>query len=307
MPRIGISGASGDLGRHITQALLESQPPDRLTLVSRTPERLANHLANGTQVRHGDFRQPETLVPAYRGVDVLMLISGTDVNERVTQHRAAIHAARQSGVRHVVYTSVSGIHPANPSLSVSDHLVTEQDVKKSGLGFTILRNAAYAEAFLMELVQPRLKDGKWLQLPGAGRFAPVSKQDISRCCAAILQAPELHEGATYEISGPELLTPREFSRIVGDVLGKQVDYEEKTPAERLAAWDELGLARTRPLRAPGLPESPPQSGHALLSVELAVARGFQAILSDHVEFITGQPPAPLHEVLLRALDASRMS
>jgi NAD(P)H dehydrogenase (quinone) len=301
MPRIAISGASGDLGRRITRELLETTDPASLVLVTRTPAGTVQPLPAGVQTRSADFRQPETLEAAYRHCDTLMLISGTDVTERVAQHRAALQAARQAGVRHVVYTSVTGIHPANPSLASGDHGVTEQDLRESGLGYTLLRNAAYSEVFLGAAIQPVLRSGKWAQVRGDGRIAPVSKQDIARCAATVLGEPAAHDGANYEISGPELLTTREIAAEVATAYQCSIDYVECTREERLAFWDAMGVPRIHSHQSRKNPEIYGWSGQEMVSAEMAVALGFHAILSDHVEFITGRKPLSLREVLRQAL------
>ena len=304
MPRIGVSGASGDLGRRITSALLEQQAPEELTLISRTPEALQQHLARGADVRHGDFRQPESLLKAYRDVDVLMLISGVNVNERIAEHRNAIHAARQAGVRHIVYTSVSGIHPANPAISVSDHSTTEQDLRDCGVGHTILRNAAYAEVFCSPAIEAVVRSGVWAQVAGNGRIAPVSKSDIARCAARILPTPEPHDGATYEISGPELLDSREMTRLLAEAYGKPIRYRGCTAEERLAYWEARGVPRQYSPEQRSRPGVFPWSGQEMVSSEDAVARGFYGILSDHVEFISGQRPVSLREVLRQGVNVA---
>src|SRR5581483_6778008 len=94
---IGISGASGQLGRGVADKLLERVDPSELVLVTRTPEALDAYAARGVSVRRGDFDEPDSLREAYRGVDRLLLISGADVGRRVAQHSAAVDAAKDAG------------------------------------------------------------------------------------------------------------------------------------------------------------------------------------------------------------------
>src|SRR6185436_13347318 len=95
--RLVISGASGQLGRRAAQLVLENVAPERLILVTRTPASLAEFAARGVSVRRGDFAEPESLRSAFAGGERLLLVSATDLDRRVVQHRAAIDAAIAAG------------------------------------------------------------------------------------------------------------------------------------------------------------------------------------------------------------------
>ena len=156
MAKIAISGASGDLGRKIAARVLEQRDPGDVVLISRTPDQLRDRAAQGVKVFAGDYNDPAALERAYAGCETLMLISGLSVTKRVPEHRNAIASAKKAGVKHIVYTSVAGIHPRNPTLSASDHIQTEADLRTCGLGFTALRNATYAEVFPTVAAVPAL-------------------------------------------------------------------------------------------------------------------------------------------------------
>ena len=111
MTRIVISGASGDLARRVTQQLLAADPLRELTLVTRTPANINVHGPH-VDVRPGDFEKPELFDDAYRDGDILLLVSGLNLGRRTAEHRKAIEAAKKSGIRHIVYTSVGGVQPA---------------------------------------------------------------------------------------------------------------------------------------------------------------------------------------------------
>jgi NAD(P)H dehydrogenase (quinone) len=114
MNRIVISGASGDLGRRVTKLLLKEGPGVELTLVTRTPEKLADLAAQGIRVLKGDYQDPDSLDAAYSGADTLFLISGLNLGWRISEHRNAISAAQRALVGHVVYTSVGGVAAEQP-------------------------------------------------------------------------------------------------------------------------------------------------------------------------------------------------
>ena len=304
MSGIVISGASGNLGRKITTEVLARLPAKQLTLTTRTPDRLADLAARGVRVQAASYRDPAARESAYQGADTLMLISGLDVTHRVPEHRNAIEAARRAGIRHIVYTSTAGIHPRNPTLSASDHIVTEADLRACGLGYTILRDATYAEVFPTVAAAPALRTGKFHHVKGSGRLAPISRRDIARCAARCLLDPGYHNGATYEITGPDLLTFRQIVALMSKNFGVPIEYVECTPEERYAQLDAMGVPRTYSEGMATHADAHLWCSEEMVTAELAYEQGFHAILTDHVELITGRTAQSLQEVFdcCRGLD-----
>jgi NAD(P)H dehydrogenase (quinone) len=297
MSKIAISGASGDLGRRTTQALLQHVEPRSLTLVTRDPDSLAAAAAQGAKVCRGNYRDPASLEAAYAGNDVLMVISGHAVSKRIPEHRNAIAAAKKAGIKHIVYTSVAGVHPRNPTISAGDHIVTEQDLRESGLGYTILRNQTYAELFPL-MAQSALDSGKWFQVGNQGVIAPVSKRDIAACAATCLLEPGRHSRVTYEITGPELLSFPDIARMFSALYDVPIEYVVVTPEEMYAKFDSWGIPRgyTEGATDPAVT----YGSEELVTAYVAFDQDYHAILSHHVQFITGKKPYPLREIVIAA-------
>jgi NAD(P)H dehydrogenase (quinone) len=296
MNRVVVSGASGDLGKRITRLLLERMSASDLTLVTRTPEKLADLEKLGVTVHRGDYNEPGALEAAYAGSDALMLISGLAVTKRVPEHRNAINAAKKAGIQHIVYTSVAGIHPRNPTLSASDHIVTEVDLRNSGLGFTALRNQTYAEVFPTVAAQPALRTGKWVQIAGNGMISPVSKRDIALCAATCLLEPDRHNGAIYEITGPQLLTFREIAAMAAEIYGIPIEYVQVSEQQRFAMFDAMGIPRKFSEDMAAHPDAHKWCSEEMVTADIAFQQDFHALLSHHVRFITGKEPYSLREV-----------
>src|SRR5918997_1273665 len=135
--RIVITGASGQLGRRVTDELLERVAPSDLILVTRTPDSLAEYAARGAEVRAGDFTDPSSLHAAFAGGGRMLLISTDAIGARVQHQRDAIDAAVAAGIRHVAYTSIVNPEPgSNPAAAVPDHRATEDELRESGLEWT---------------------------------------------------------------------------------------------------------------------------------------------------------------------------
>jgi NAD(P)H dehydrogenase (quinone) len=299
MTKYVISGASGSIGGKITQLLLEKIPAEDLTLTTRTPEMLDAFKRSGVAVYPGDYNDLGALERAYAGCDVLMLISSLAVTKRVPEHRNAINAAKKAGIKHIVYTSTAGIHPQNPTLSASDHIVTEDDLRRCGMGYTIMRNACYAEVFPTVAAQPVLRSGEWVQVEGYGKLAPISKNDIARTAVACLLAPARHNGAVYEITGPDLLSFREIAVMASEVYGVPIRYVPVTVDARYAMLDAMGVPRTYAEGMEGHPDAHLWCSEEMVSADIAFQSGYHAILTHHVEFITGEKPATLRAVFDR--------
>jgi NAD(P)H dehydrogenase (quinone) len=143
---IVVTGATGQLGRLVIDALLQTVPASNVVAAVRSPEKAADLAARGVVVRKADYTQPETLDSALAGAEKLLLISSSEVGRRVPQHRAVIEAAKRAGIRLIAYTSV--LRADTSPLGLADeHMQTEALIKASGLPFVLLRNGWYTENY----------------------------------------------------------------------------------------------------------------------------------------------------------------
>jgi NAD(P)H dehydrogenase (quinone) len=301
--RTVITGASGSFGRQVTHLVLAKIPASELILVTRNPASLAEFSARGAQVRFGDFDKPETLAQALAGGEKLLLISTLAVGQRrQTQHRAAIEAAVSAGIQHIVYTSSVGIHPKSPSMAVADHYFTEELLRRSGAAFTLLRDSQYAEVIVTMMAPMALRTGKWIMSARDGCMAFVSKRDCVASAAAVLTSSG-HEGATYEITGPELCAFRQAAAIASEITGRPIEYVDVTDDEKLAMWDAAGVPRAY---CDGLMNDDGTGvwgSEEMVSYERAIREGYFSICSHHVELLTGRAARSLREVFCAHLDA----
>ncbi len=179
-PVLLVTGASGHLGRHVIELLLEARA-GTIIATTRTPEKLADFSAQGVLVRQADFNDPASLSEAFAGVDRLLLISTDVLGEpglRLRLHRAAIKAAQEAGVSHVVYTSLVGPGPDSPVLFAPDHYGTETALADSTLDWTVLRNNIYAEILLGSLGQA-MQTGQLFSAAAQGKTAYVTREDCA--------------------------------------------------------------------------------------------------------------------------------
>jgi NAD(P)H dehydrogenase (quinone) len=301
--KLVVTGASGSFGRQVTELLLNKVLASDLILLTRNPHSLAELVERGAQVRAADFDKPELLRQALRGGEKMLLISTLAVGpRRRRQHQAAIEAAAAAGIRHLVYTSSAGIHPNTPSLAVADHYFTEELLRRSGLAFTILRDSQYAEIIATMLAPMALRTGKWVMSAGDGRMAFVSKNDCVASAAAVLSSSG-HEGAVYEITGPELYSFRQAAAIASELGGRPIEYVAVTDAEKLAFFDRAGVPREY---VDGMAHDDGTGiwgSEEMVSYERAIREGYFSVCSHHVQLLTGRRARSLREVFLANSDA----
>ncbi len=283
--RLVISGASGQLGRRAAELVLASVTPERLILVTRTPDALADLAARGVTVRGGDFAEPASLRSAFAGGQRLLLVSATDLTRRVEQHRGAIDAARAAGVKHVIYTSGLAPQPPNPAVVAPSHFATEQALASSAIAWTVLRNSLYADYQIPEAALA-IAAGALAHNRGSGKAAYVAREDCAAVAAAVLVRGG-HEGAVYDVTGPEAFSATDLAALYAELGGRHVETR---------SLDDAAFVATVVGSATG-------DDHLRYGAELvasfgrSIREGYMQSCTDTVARITGRAAIPLRQVL----------
>jgi NAD(P)H dehydrogenase (quinone) len=283
--KLVITGASGQLARRVAELVLAAVDAGDLILTTRTPAALASLAARGVAVRHADFADPRSLRGAFAGGERLLLVSATDLRERTAQHQAALDAARDAGVRHVIYTSGLKPEPPNPAVVAPSHFATEQAVMGSGLDWTILRNSLYADYQLPE-AKRAIETGELVHNRGQGVTAYVAREDCAQVAAAV-SLDGRHENAIYEITGSEAYSADDLAALYAEVGGRAV---------RARALDDAAFVATLVGDAKG-------DDHLRYGAELvasfgrSIREGYMDSCTDAVATLTGRAPLTLRQVL----------
>lgn len=283
---IAITGASGQLGRLVIEALLKKLPATEIVAAVRNPDRVADLAARGVHVRHADYNQPATLEAAFRGVDKLLLVSSSEVGSRLPQHHAVIEAASRAGVKLIAYTSL--LHADTSPLGLAaEHKATEALLKDSGVPFVLLRNGWYSENYLAS-VPTALQFGALIGSAGDGRIASAARADYAAAAAAVLTADN-QAGRVYELAGDTSYSLAELAAEVARQSGQPVVYQNLPEAEFKAA-----------LVGAGLPD-----GFAGLLAESDAGAAQGALFDDSHQLsqLIGRPTTPIAEQIKPVLDA----
>ena len=223
-----------------------------------------------------------------------MLISGTRVGARVRQHRAAIDAAVAANVRHIVYTSFVNVEPANPAIVTIDHRETEMLIRASGLAFTFLRDAHYADAMILNAGPGFIASGVWLTSTQGGCEAMVWREDCVDCAVAVL-TQDGHENKTYPVTGPNRESFAEVAAMLAELTGRPIRLVETDDAGMYAHFDALGIPR-EPVDDQTVAGIPWNSDD-MVSFERAIREGFLDVCTDDVGWLTGRPARSVRELI----------
>jgi NAD(P)H dehydrogenase (quinone) len=294
MTKIVITGASGQYGRSATDRLIAQGRAADLILITRTPAKLADRESQGCTVRYGDFDKPETLAAAVLGADRMLLISGTRVGARVIQHKAAIDAAAAAGVGHIIYTSFIGIHPDNPALVTRDHSQTEDLIRASSCKWTMLRDAHYADAMILNAGPNFIRSGLWLSSSAPGYEAMVWREDCVACAVAVLIG-EGHAGQAYNITGPNRETLEEVCAMMAEISGRPIAFTHTDDDGMYAMFDAMGIPR-EPVDDQTIAGIPWNSDD-MVTFEAAIRGGWLDIISNDVEKLTGQKARSVRQMI----------
>ena len=280
-----VTGASGHLGHLVVESLLErGVPASDVVAIARTPEAIADLAERGVEVRRADYNDPASLEAAFAGIDRLLLVSGSEVGQRIPQHRNVIDAAKAAGAGFVAYTSITGADRSDLALA-AEHRETEQLLAASGLPHALLRNSWYLENYTGQ-AGTALEHGAVLGAAGEGRVSAATRADYADAAAVVL-AGEGHEGAVYELGGDHAFTLAEYVAALSRVSGREVAYRDLSVEDYTAA-----------LVAAGLPE-----GYAavLADSDRGLSQGALFTDSGDLSRLTGRPTTDLETALRAAL------
>ncbi len=234
---IAITAASGQLGAEIVKATLALLPKEQVIGLARTPEKAA-HL--GVEIRPGDYNDKHGLEKSLQSVDTLLIVSGMDApDKRIGQHRNVIAAARNSGVKKIVYTSVQGAETGTSfSPVIQSNRQTEDDVRNSGLNWVIGRNGIYIEPDI-EYIESYKKAGGIANCAADGKCGYTTRPELAYAYARML-TEDKHNGQTYNLHG-EAITQYQLADYLNGAFGTALTYTPMTvDAFRQDRQAELG-------------------------------------------------------------------
>ncbi|MEU9746562.1 SDR family oxidoreductase [Streptomyces niveus] len=278
---IVVTGATGNIGRPLTQALAEAG--EQVTAVSR------HTAAVPDGVRHvvADLAEPAGLRPALDGAKALFLLLSGDLHATGAAPADIIGEAASAGVRRVVLLSTLGVVTRPFGETRIAMRALEDTLRESGLEWAILRPGGFASNALWWAESVRAR--QVVAAPFGDIGVPVvDPADIAAVAAACL-LEDRHTGAAYELTGPEVITPRRQTEAIAAALGTPVRFHQLTREEAKAA-----MSRSMPA------ELADDTLDILGSPSPAESR-----VSPDVERVLGRAPRPFADWAARHVAAFR--
>ncbi len=277
-----VTGATGHLGATIIRFLLQKLPASQVAAFVRDEAKAADLRAQGVAIRVGTYDDPASLDRAMQGVEKVLLIAGTDEENRVRQHQNVIDAAQKAGVRWLGYTSRTLKDRCTMvNRLMEGHFQTEDYLKASGLPSSLFRNVLYMDV-LPQFVGADVFNTGIYQPAGEGKIPFALRREMGEAIAGVLAA----DGPTqpiYTLTGRESYSFHDVAAALTAIAGKTVTY---TPAE-VPAFEQR-------LKARGLPDVVIQR---IVGFVTDIKNGQEDAVSPDLEKLLGRPPATLQQGL----------
>lgn len=283
---IVVTGATGNLGGLAVDALLRrGVEPDSVVATGRNTEQLDLLDERGVKTVAIDYEDRDSLLGAFEGAEKLLLVSASEVGQRVEQHRNVVESAGEAGVELLAYTSVLRADSATQLLA-KEHQATEELLASSGVPHVLLRNGWYLENYTSQ-IPTYLENGAIVGAAGEGRISGATREDYAEAAAAVLTSSG-QAGAVYELGGDQAFTMAELANELSRQTRRDIVY-------RNLAVDEYAEL----LVSFGLPEP---AARTYADGDRAVADGELYVDTGDLSRLIGRPTTPLDEAIRAALE-----
>lgn len=280
---IVVTAATGHLGRLVVESLLAKVPARDVAVAVRDPDKARDLAARGVEVRRADYSRPETLGPALAGAEKVLLISSSEVGQRLPQHAAVVRAAKAAGVKLLAYTSILRAPTSRLALA-AEHRATEEEIVAAGLPHVFLRNGWYHENYT-EHLGPALQHGAIVGSAGTGRIAAAARADYAAAAVAVLTGNPGQR--VYELGGDQPFTMTELAAEVSRQAGRPIAYRDLPAAEYRAILTGAGL--------------PGPVADVYVDADVNAARGELDDRTGELARLIGRPTTPLAASIRAAL------
>lgn len=225
MAKILITGAPGEYGKSVIKSLIEKGVDNNFIYALVSDEDKAEEMNSlGIKIIAGNYDDCNSLVSSFAGIEKLFFVPGNDIKNRIIQHKKVIKAAKIAGIKHIFYASQ--LHKTDQRTSpihfiMKSHLAAEVEIMKSGINYTIFRNALYLETLPMFLGEKFLENG--IILPaGQGKMAFSMQSEMAEAAANILTS-EVQKNKIIDISG-DAVSFTEIASMISQIIGKNITY-----------------------------------------------------------------------------------
>lgn len=279
--RIAVTGATGSLGGHVVDSLLnKGVAVSDIVAIVRNEEKAADLKARGIALGVATFEDEAALTAVLEGVDRLVFISGSEVGQRVAQHTNVINAAKAAGVTFIAYTSLLNLDTSKLALA-PEHIATEKLLAESGIDHALLRNGWYWENYESSIGAAKAT-GKVFGAAEGARVSAAARKDYAEAAAVVITSDN-QAGKVYELAGAPALTYPEIAAGIGEVIGSEAEYVNLSVEGYQNALEQAGV--------------PAEFAALLAGMDPIIAEG--ALYSDSTDLqdLIGRPSTSIVEAL----------
>lgn len=268
-----VTGATGKVGSEAVRLLSRRGLPVRALVRNR--EKAEALATAGAEIAEGDFEVPDTVDAALTGITSVILVSPAVPKQELY----VVDSAVRSGVGHVVKIT-SKASADSPIARRRGQAEIEAGLVASGLSYTLLRANAYMQNVL-SLAPAIVRASGFGSSAGTGRVGMIDARDVAAVAAEIAAAPALHNGKTYWLTGPELISYTDIAAALSELLGRPITYHERTFEQ-----DKEAMIRA------GVPAPTAEMNAQAFSL---IAEGDAAWLSRDVPALLHRPARPFEQ------------
>ncbi len=277
-----VTGATGHLGTAIIQNLLKKTSASQVAALVRDQNKASALKKQEVDIRVGNYDDTASLDQAMQGIEKVLLIAGTDEENRLRQHQNVVNAAKKAGVQCIAYTSRSLKDRSTLANKLMEgHFQTEDSIKASGLNYAIFRNILYMDT-IPQFVGEKVFD-TGINLPTAqGRVSFALRSEMGEAIAKVLlKGDRSHQ--VYKLTGSESYSFEDVAATLTDLSGKEIGY---TPIEKSVFEAQM--------KERGVPEMMIERVIGFLT---DIKNGQEDEVSSDLENLLGRKPASLREGL----------
>ncbi|MBI3232477.1 MAG: SDR family oxidoreductase [Bacteroidetes bacterium] len=219
-----VTGSTGQFGKAAISFLSKKMPTNQIAALARDESKAADLKAKGIDVRIGDYTDEDSMINAFKGIQKLLLVSSSDMGDRSVHHINAINAAKEAGVKHIVYTSAGIKNMTDSAISfiTTAHAKTVDYLKESGITYTILNNNLYADVLPNFIGNNVIESGVFYPA-GSGRVPFATREDMAEAAANVLTTKG-HENQEYPISSKITYSFEDVAYILSGLSGAHIRY-----------------------------------------------------------------------------------
>ena len=235
-----ITGATGNLGSKVIEALLRKVSASEIAALVRDENKAQDLKRKGISIRVGDYDSKGALEDAMKGVDKVLLVSGGRADNGLEQHQNVVDAAKLAGVETIAYTSRCLLERNSLANNLMKrHFLTEDYILSSGMNYVFFRNILYMDAMVTFLGKNVLDNG--IMLPaGEGRASYALRSDQAEAIGNVLAADD-HRNKVYDFTNTETYSFYDVASALSELSGRKVSYIPVDSATFQHKAEDLGI------------------------------------------------------------------